>query len=181
LKTPIVDDASPIVYGVADGIAAYTDGGESFNVSAIAGGGRGGGGGRFDGGGAGRETGRGQPDDVHEVQGRPALEDKFKAPVRPTVMPWQYAPITDEQLRSRLGIIPPDQRPRVPLRYGAHNELLVSGLLNGGGDIAQRPAVVDSPTEKESMWCCSRSILFIEATRLGRIRWSLIRFSILII
>jgi hypothetical protein len=148
LKTRIVDDASPIVYGVADGIAAYTDGGESFNVSAIAGGGRGGGGGRFGGGGAGRETGRGQPDDVDEVQGRPALEDKFKAPVRPTVMPWQYAPITDEQLRSPLGIIPPDQRPRVALRYGAQNELLVSGLLNGGGDIAQRPAVVDSPVEK---------------------------------
>ena len=28
------------------------------------------------------------------------------------------------------------------------NELLVSGLLSGGGDIAQRPAVVDSPMEK---------------------------------
>jgi hypothetical protein len=149
LKTRIVDDASPIVYGVADGIAAYTDGGESFNVSAIAGGGgRGGGAGRFGGGGAGRETGRGQPDDVDEVQGRPALEDKFKAPVRPTVQPWQYAQITDEQLRSPLGIIPPDQRPRVALRYGAQNELLVSGLLNGGGDIAQRAAVVDSPVEK---------------------------------
>jgi hypothetical protein len=151
LKTRIVDDASPIVYGVADGIAAYTDGGESFNVSAIAGGGGrggGGGGGRGGAGAATRETGRGQPDDVDEVQGRPALEDKFKAPVRPTVQPWQYAQITDEQLRSPLGIIPPDQRPRVALRYGAQNELLVSGLLNGGGDIAQRPAVVDSPVEK---------------------------------
>jgi hypothetical protein len=150
LKTRIVDDASPIVYGVADGIAAYTDGGESFNVSAIAGGGgRGGGaGGRGGAGAPARETGRGQPDDVDEVQGRPALEDKFKAPVRPTVMPWQYAQITDEQLRSPLGIIPPDQRPRVALRYGAQNELLVSGLLNGGGDIAQRAAVVDSPVEK---------------------------------
>jgi len=155
LKTRIVDDASPIVYGVTDGIAAYTDGGESFNVSAIAGGGGRGGGGGGGGaaggrGGAGpsRETGRGQPDDVDEVQGRPALEDKFKAPVRPTVQPWQYAQITDEQLRSPLGIIPPDQRPRVALRYGAQNELLVSGLLNGGGDIAQRAAVVDSPVEK---------------------------------
>jgi hypothetical protein len=149
LKTRIVDDASPIVYGVADGIAAYTDGGESFNVSATAGGGRGGGGGGGGRGGApARETGRGQPDDVDEVQGRPALEDRFKAPVRPTVQPWQYAPITDEQLRSPLGIIPPDQRPRVALRYGAQNELLVSGLLSGGGDIAQRAAVVDSPMEK---------------------------------
>jgi hypothetical protein len=146
LKTHIVDDASPIVYGVADGIAAYTDGGESFNVSATAGAGRGGG--RFGGGTASRETGRGQADDVDEVQGRPALEERFKAPVRPPVQPWQYALPTDEQLKSPLAIIPPDQRPRVAMRYGAQNELLVSGLLNGGGDIAQRAAVVDSPLEK---------------------------------
>jgi hypothetical protein len=146
LKTRIVDDASPIVYGVADGIAAYTDGGESFNVSASVAGGRGGG--RFGGGSAMRETGRGQLGDVDEVQGRPALEDRFKAPVRPPVQPWQYALPTDEQLRNPLGIIPPEERPRVALRYGAQNELLVSGLLDGGSDIAQRAAVVDSPVEK---------------------------------
>jgi hypothetical protein len=152
LRTRLVDDASPIVYGVSDGIAAYTDNGESFSVSATAGGGRGAGGGGGGagrgGGGANRETGRGQPDDVDEVQGRPALEEKFKAPVRPTVQPWQYAPVTDEMLRNPLGIIPPDQRPRVALRYSAQNDLLVSGLLSGGGDIAQRPAVVDAPMEK---------------------------------
>ena len=57
LRTRIVDDASPIVYGVADGISAYTDGGESFSVSAsrIAGGRGGGGGG---GGGAAAWTWR---------------------------------------------------------------------------------------------------------------------------
>jgi len=153
LRTRLVDDASPIVYGVSDGIAAYTDNGESFSVSATAGGrggggGGGGGGAGRGGGGANRETGRGQPDDIDEVQGRPALEDKFKAPVRPTVQPWQYAPVTDEMLRNPLGIIPPDQRPRVALRYSAQNDLLVSGLLSGGGDIAQRPAVVDAPMEK---------------------------------
>src|SRR5512132_187821 len=71
LKTRVVDDASPIVYGVADGIAAYTDGGESFSVSATTGGGgRGGFAGAGRGGAPARETGRGQPDDVDEVQGR---------------------------------------------------------------------------------------------------------------
>jgi hypothetical protein len=151
LKTRIVDDASPIVYGVADGIAAYTNDGESFGVSATAGGGgRGGGGGGRGGaaGGATRETGRGTPDDVDEVQGRPALEDRFKAPPRVVTQPWAYAIPTEEQLRSPLNIIPPDQRPRVAVRYSAQNDLLVSGLLSGGGDIAQRPAVVDSPMEK---------------------------------
>ena len=144
LKTHIVDDASPITYGVADGIAAYTDGGESFNVAATAGG-RGGRGGAA---GGARETGRGHADDVDEVQGRPALEERFRAPARENVQPWQYALPTDEQLRSPLNIIPPDQRPRVAVRYGALNELLVSGLLSGGNDIAQRAAVVDSPVEK---------------------------------
>jgi hypothetical protein len=141
LRARLVDETSPIVYGVADGIAVYTDGGENFSVNAGAGGGRGGGR-----GGAGtRETGRGHPEDTDEVQGRPALEDRFKAPERPTVQPWQYALPTDEQLRSPLNIIPPDQRPRVALRYSQQNDLLVSGLLSGGGDIAQRPAVVDAP------------------------------------
>jgi hypothetical protein len=156
LRTRVVDDASPIVYGVADGVSAYTDGGESFSVSAqrIAGGrgggggGGGGGAGGRGGGGANRETGRGTPDDIDEVQGRPALEERFKAPVRPTVQPWAYAIPTEDQLRNPLNIIPPDQRPRVALRYSQQNDLLVSGLLSGGGDIAQRPAVVDSPLEK---------------------------------
>ncbi|HEY2164375.1 MAG TPA: hypothetical protein VGH04_10305, partial [Gemmatimonadaceae bacterium] len=156
LRTRVVDDASPIVYGVADGVSAYTDGGESFSVSASriaggrggGGGGGGGGAGGRGGGGANRETGRGTPDDVDEVQGRPALEERFKAPVRPTVQPWAYAVPTEEQLRNPLNIIPPDQRPRVALRYSQQNDLLVSGLLSGGGDIAQRPAVVDSPLEK---------------------------------
>jgi hypothetical protein len=144
LRARLVDETSPIVYGVADGIAVYTDGGESFSVNAGAGGGRGGGRGSA----SARETGRGHPEDTDEVQGRPVLEDRFKAPERPTVQPWQYALPTDEQLRSPLNIIPPDQRPRVALRYSQQNDLLVSGLLSGGGDIAQRPAVVDSPFGK---------------------------------
>jgi hypothetical protein len=64
------------------------------------------------------------------------------------VQPWQATPITDEQMRNPLGIIPPDQRPRVILRFADQRELLVSGLLDGGGDIAQRPVVLDAPMEK---------------------------------
>jgi hypothetical protein len=64
------------------------------------------------------------------------------------VQPWEAAPITDEQLRNPLSIIPPDQRPRVALRFTDQRDLLVSGLLDGGGDVAQRPVVVDVPLEK---------------------------------
>jgi hypothetical protein len=143
LRMRLVDDASPIVYGVADGIAAYTDGGESFNVSATKGGR---GGVRLDGP---RPTGRGQADDVDEVQGRPALAPENQAPASgPAPSRWQYAVPTEAALKTPLNIIPPAQRPRVALRYANQNELLVSGLLNGGADIAQRAAVVDSPLEK---------------------------------
>ena len=45
-------------------------------------------------------------------------------------------------------IIPPQFRPRVAIRYGDQNELLVSGLLQGGGGIAQRPLVVDVPVDQ---------------------------------
>ncbi|MBI3569030.1 MAG: hypothetical protein HY084_12610 [Gemmatimonadetes bacterium] len=145
LRSKIVDDASPIVYGVSDNLAVYSDAGEAFTVSAARGGGFGG---RFGGGNGVRATGRGQADDADEVQGRPALEPRFQAPPRVPVQPWQYAPITDDQLRNPLNVIPPDQRPRVALRFSEQRDLLVSGLLDGGGEIAQRPAVVDVPMQK---------------------------------
>ncbi|HEY8061340.1 MAG TPA: M14 family zinc carboxypeptidase [Gemmatimonadales bacterium] len=143
LRTKLVDERSPIAYGVPDNLAVYSEDGESFGVSSSRGG-RGGGGGN----GASRATGRGTPDDPDVVQGRLALEPRFEAPVRPTVQPWQLAPVTDDQMRNPLNLIPPGQRPRVILRFSDQRELLVSGLLDGGSEIAQRPVVVDSPMEK---------------------------------
>jgi hypothetical protein len=140
LRTKIVDDASPIVYGIRDSIAVYSDGGENFSVSNIL-------------GGRGslppeqRPTGRGTSDDPDVVQGRPVLDPRFQAPPRPTVQPWQAAPVTDEQLRNPLSVIPPALRPRVVLRFAGQSELLVSGLLDGN-DVAQRPVVVDAPLGK---------------------------------
>ncbi|MDE3151876.1 MAG: hypothetical protein KGL93_06470, partial [Gemmatimonadota bacterium] len=146
LRTRLVDDASPIAYGIKDSLAVYSDGGESFGVSNTRGGR--GFGGRFGGEGAMRETGRGTADEHDAVQGRPALKPEFEAPIPPKVEPWQAAPISDEQLRNPLNIIPPDQRPRVVLRYTDRSDLLASGLLAGGNDIAQRPVVVDDPVGK---------------------------------
>ena len=45
-------------------------------------------------------------------------------------------------------MIPPDQRPRTVVRYADSKELLVSGLIEGAGEIAERPAVVDVPVGK---------------------------------
>jgi hypothetical protein len=145
LRTRIVDDASPLVYGVSDSLAVYSEDGESFSISNTRGGR---GGGRFGGGEATRATGRGTIDDPDVVQGRPQLAARNMAPVEPTVEPWQATPITDEQLRNPLSIIPPDQRPRVAIRFTDQRDLLVSGLLDGGGDVAQKPVVVDVPMQK---------------------------------
>jgi hypothetical protein len=159
LRTKLVDATSPIVYGIPDNLAVYSDNGNSFSVSAnVGGGGRGGGGGGGGapaggrGGGRGsRPTGRGTPDDPDVVQGRPALEGTNLSPLPPpvTVQPWQYALPTEDQLkRNPATLIPPQFRPRVALRFDAQNTLLVSGLLDGGADIAQRPVVVDVPVGK---------------------------------
>jgi hypothetical protein len=85
------------------------------------------------------------------VQGRPADEPTNlpPAPEPPQVQPWQYALPTDEVLkRNPATLIPPRLRPRVAVRFDTQNSLLVSGLLDGGGDIAQRPVVVDVPVGK---------------------------------
>jgi hypothetical protein len=143
LRSKLVDDTSPIVYGIADNLAVYSDDGTSFSVFNS----RGGRGPRF-GSSESRATGRGTPDDFDVVQGRPVIDSSHTLPVTKKVDPWQAAPVTDDQLRNPIGVIPPDQRPRVALRFGDQKDLLVSGLLDGGSDIAQRPAVVDVPVQK---------------------------------
>ena len=127
-------------------MSATVGGGRGFG-----GGGGGAAGGRGGGPGGTRPTGRGTADDVDTVQGRPAYEatNLPPAPPRRTVQPWQYSLPTDEQLKlNPANLIPPQFRPRVALRFEAQNALLVSGLLEGGGDIAQRAVVVDVPVGK---------------------------------
>ena len=91
-----------------------------------------------------RPTGRGSLSDRDFTVGRPGIE----APEEPTSELWENPPVTDEQKRNGYRVIPPSQRARVILRYADKPDLLVSGLLEGGDEIAQRPAVIDVPTGK---------------------------------
>jgi hypothetical protein len=143
LRSAVVDAASPIVYGIPQNLAVYSEGGETFTVSNV----RGGRGSRF-GNAEGRATGRGDADDADVVQGRPRLDSSNAALPVQRVEPWQAAPISRDMLRNPLNVIPPDQRPRVALRFSEQRSLLASGLLDGGNDIAQRPIVVDVPVQK---------------------------------
>ena len=141
LRSKVVDSASPLAYGYDENLSIYSSDGPIFGISNMLGGR----GGRGAGPEPRRATGRGTPEDTDQPQGRPPSDP---LPVEPRVEPWQAAPIREEQVRNGISIIPPAQRPRVVMRYGDARDLLVSGLLDGGAEIAQRPMVVDVPVDK---------------------------------
>jgi hypothetical protein len=139
LRSKTVDAASPIVYGYSDNLAIFSSNPPIFNIANMIGGG---GGGRR---GAPEErerpTGRGTADDPDVAQGRAPAE----IPEEPHAEKWEALPLTDEQLRRPFNVIPPAARPRVVLRYANAKDLLVSGLLDNGAELAQHPAVIDAP------------------------------------
>jgi hypothetical protein len=139
--TRIVDGASPIAYGYDEKVPAYCDNGPIFSISSIAGarGRR-----RLGSESHSRPTGRGTVDDPDFTVGRPGVE----APEEPTSEIWEAPPVTDEQRRNGFRVIPPAGRARVIFRYADQKDLLISGLVEGGNEIAQHPAVVDVPSGK---------------------------------
>lgn len=142
LKSVNIDASSPIAYGFGDSLPVYCDNGPIFDVSNVAGGR---GGPRRLGAEPGpRPTGRGGPEDPDFTPGRPVTE----TPEEPHAEAWEAQPLTDEQRRNNLSVIPPASRPRVIFRYADAKDLLISGLLEGGAEIARHPAVVDVPVEK---------------------------------
>jgi len=142
LSTKLVDGASPIAYGYEERISAYCDNGPVFSLSSIAGsrGRR-----RLGEETHSRPTGRGSIDDPDFAVGRPVTEAPEEEPKSEI---WEAPVVTDEQKRNGFRVIPAAVRPRVIVRYADKKDLLVSGLLEGGEDIAQHAAVVDVPAGK---------------------------------
>jgi hypothetical protein len=139
LGARLVDGASPIAYGYDEKLSVYCDNGPIFSLSSIAGarGRR-----RLGPESHSRPTGRGSVGDPDFAVGRPGIE----APEEPSWETWEAPPVTDEQRRNGFRVIPPANRPRVIFRYADNKELLISGLVEGGDEIAQHPAVVDVPS-----------------------------------
>ena len=142
VRSKTIDATSPIAYGYTDNLAIWCDNGPIFNMSNVFGGRGGRRLGPDDGG--NRPTGRGTADDPDVPQGRVGVD----VPKEPRTDTWQAVPITDEQMRNGINVIPPAARPRVILRYADTRDLLVSGLVENGGEIAQHAAVVDVPLDK---------------------------------
>ncbi|MGE5626446.1 MAG: M14 family zinc carboxypeptidase [Bacillota bacterium] len=140
LNAVMVDSTSPVAYGYATKLPIYSADGASFMVSNQTLGDQG----LPSAADYQRVSGRGGPNDEDVPQGRP-----YSAPpALPSAKPWEALPLNEDQERHNAFVIPPEYRPRVILRYGEADNLLVSGLLQAGQEMAERPAVVDSPVGK---------------------------------
>jgi hypothetical protein len=160
VESVIADKKSPIAYGYGDKLALYFSQAPVFQVSAAGGGrggGFGGGGGPGGGGGgtpgaeaagaqgSGRPTGRGTATDPDIVQGRPA--QMGTPPAAGAGRGASAAAPGGEEggPAQRQAATPPELRPRIVVRFAAENELLISGMMAGGRELANQPAVVDAP------------------------------------
>jgi hypothetical protein len=138
------DAASPIAAGLGDDLAVYSAEGMSFELSNAAAGG-------FSQSESDRPTGRGGPKDQDGAVGRPAPAARAESA---KVEPWEARPLGGEESRNNPFVIPEAQRPRALLRFGDSDGLLLSGLLEGGGGLAKKAAVVVSPLGR------GRTVLF---------------------
>jgi hypothetical protein len=136
------DRKSPIAYGYDETLPIYFNQAPLFQVSTQTGGG-GGGGGQGGPANGGRPSGRGSTSDPDVIQAMPqASPAPSPTPARPG-----EEQLTEEQRRA-LGAFytPPAQRPRVVLRFATDEKnLLISGMLAGGSELANAPAVIDVP------------------------------------
>ena len=134
-----MDEAHPVTYGYAKEFALYSPDGLSFKLSNLL---------------TGddlptakdskRPTGRGGPHDTDQPEARGAVQ----AAELPSPKPWEATPLNSDQTRPGpffpYTVIPADQRPRTVVRFGEADDLLIAGLLQGAGALAERAAVVDA-------------------------------------
>jgi hypothetical protein len=136
-NSTFADRKSPIAYGYDAGLPIYFSQTPLFQVAAGGGGGGfGGGGGGGQGGASARASGRGGVNDPDVVQAMP----------QPRPADPNNRPDPDADARESPFFVPPQLRPRVVLRFAQDEKnLLISGMLAGGNELANRPAIVDVP------------------------------------
>jgi hypothetical protein len=130
--------ASPLLSGIGDSTGVYFN---SFSCVVLdaAGGGRGGRRGGGGGSGADRASGRGSLTDPDVIQGRP--------PYTPKEQPGD----TPENEGRRT----PAPGPKTLLRYAPADQLLMSGMIEHGEEMAGKPALLDCPEGKGHVYLFS--------------------------
>jgi hypothetical protein len=140
LSANITDTLSPIGYGYDRNLGVYFNGGPVFEtgIKAVTGM-------DFDemlngGASAGRPSGRGGLKDPDVIQGR--VQKPGNVQGAGTGIPAEYKEMFDLYM-------PPDLKTvRVIMRFDSTDRLLVSGMLDGGEELANKPAIVDVPVGK---------------------------------
>jgi len=137
LNTVFVDKNSPVAFGYGAGVPVISANGMTFSISNTLGGR----GGRmlmdpY----AERPTGRGTVDDSDTPTGRKITE----AEPLEKQEPWEAKKLNEEEMRDNMNVIPEKLRPNVILRFADGKGLLLDGLLDKGGSIAEHAVVVDA-------------------------------------
>jgi hypothetical protein len=135
LGAKFVDHKSPVASGYGDSLAVYSADGMAFTIGNMT---------------VPRHidtqkdyhraTGRGGPEEEDIPQGRAAVEPE---PL-PSPKAWEATPLNEEEARDNPYVIPEQYKPDVILRFTSSKGLLLSGLLEGGGAIEEKPIVVDA-------------------------------------
>ncbi|HTV83609.1 MAG TPA: hypothetical protein VME18_13250, partial [Acidobacteriaceae bacterium] len=135
LGATFVDRASPVAFGYGPDLAVYSASGMAFTIADTTYARRG-----LTTEDYQRPTGRGGPQDEDIPQGRAQVQPE---PL-PSPKPWQATPLNQDEARNNPWLIPVQDRPDVILRFVESKDLLLSGLLENGGSIAEKPIVVDA-------------------------------------
>jgi hypothetical protein len=137
LNTVFVQHDSPVAFGYGTGVPVISANGMAFSVSNTLGNRNG----RilmdpY----AERPTGRGSTEENDEPIGRKATD------AEPLVkqQPWEAKKLNEEEMRNNFSVIPAEMRPDVILRFDDNKTLLLDGLLEKGGSIAEHAVVVDA-------------------------------------
>jgi hypothetical protein len=144
LNTVLVAKDHPIAEGYGANLPVISANGMAFNISNTLG--RAGGRLLMDPY-AQRPTGRGSMEENDEPMGRKATE----AETLEKVQPWEAKKVNEEQARNNFSVIPEAMRPEVILRFADNKTLLLDGLLDKGGSIAEHAVVVNAHLGKGSV------------------------------
>ncbi len=137
LNTIFVARDNPVAYGYETTVPVMSAGGMAFNISNTLG--RAGGRMLMDPY-ADRPTGRGAIEDSDTPLGRKATDAE---PIEKQE-PWQAKKLNEDQMRNNPLVIPEPLRPEVILRFTESKGLLLDGLLDKGGSIAEHAVVVNA-------------------------------------
>ncbi|MBV8207064.1 MAG: hypothetical protein JO041_09750 [Acidobacteria bacterium] len=138
----VEDLTSPIAYGYDPRLYLYYHGPTTMRVG-FAGGGFGGGGGAGAEGPTARASGRGTASDPDVIQVRPYQAPE---PQPRRSLAQQELNIPDEVRESQGPLLPaPAEYPRVVVRFAPERDLMLSGMMEGAPNVADKPAVVDVP------------------------------------